>query len=207
MKHDTTARARAAESLLGILPFRRVSRKIMLQLALVLSTLFLAAAQAATLPPKIEGTDLARGSAVQVSLESSTPTVVVFLSSRCPCSQAHEPGLKSLAQQFPEVKWVGIHANADETETDDRAHFKNAELPFPVLRDSGSQWADAFGALKTPHAFVVKDGKIIFRGGVDNSTLGNGATKTFLFDALTAIKLGKTIAEPEARALGCIIRR
>ncbi len=53
--------------------------------------------------------------------------------------------------------------DAEET----KKHFSETHFPFPVLQDKKSKWADQFGALKTPHAFVFnKSGELIYKGGV-----------------------------------------
>ncbi|HTL12380.1 MAG TPA: redoxin family protein [Bdellovibrionota bacterium] len=135
--------------------------------------------------------------------------VVAFLSSRCPCSASHEKILAELAKEYgPKgFTFTGIHSNADETEASDDAHFQAAQLPFAVLKDPGSKWADAMGALKTPHVFVIKDGRTLYSGGVDNSARADRATEFFLKDALKALAQGQEPPMARTRALGCVIRR
>jgi hypothetical protein len=68
--------------------------------------------------------------------------------------------------------------------------------------------ADQFGALKTPHAYIVNGtGKIIYSGGVTNSTNGPNATKQLLKEALLSVKAGKNPEPSEVRTLGCVIAR
>jgi hypothetical protein len=180
----------------------------------LLGTLLIAAlavsAQAATVPAAIEGMSLADGTAVRVDpREGSKLTVVVFLSARCPCSASHEPVLAELAREFaPEARFVAIHSNADEPEAESAAHFKAAALPFAVIQDHGSRLADAFGALKTPHVYVISSkGEILFQGGVDDSHDAAKAHRPYLKLALQALKEGHTPEVTLARSLGCQIRR
>lgn len=164
-------------------------------------------AQASPVP--LTGRDLVKGSPVTIDPAASAKgTVVVFVSSKCPCSQSHEPTVAKLAGRFKDFTFLGVNANADETEAEAKEHFAKAALPFPVVRDEGGKLADRLGALKTPHAFVLgRDGEVLFSGGVDDSHLAESASEHFLADALSAIRDGKAPARKQVRALGCVIQR
>lgn len=145
---------------------------------------------------------------VNWNVADKSATVVVFLSARCPCSMGHEDHLAELAKKFPSFRFVGIHSNKDEPGQLVKKHFGNKKLPFPVLDDENQSVADRFGALKTPHAFVVgRDGQVLFEGGVDDSRLAINAGKNYLETALEEISQGKTPSVKVAKALGCSIRR
>lgn len=166
---------------------------------------------AAGAPTAIEGTDYATGETKIVRLaEAAKGTLVVFLSARCPCSASHEVALKKLHEEYSPkgFRFVGVHSNSDETPELGKQHFDGTKLPFPVLRDQGLRAADAFAALKTPHAFLVSpDGKTLFQGGVDDSKVHAKASRHFVREALAAIDEGRTPPVEQARALGCIIKR
>lgn len=152
---------------------------------------------------------MATGAMVSLKPET-TPLVVVFLSARCPCTASHLPALSELYREYSTkgVRFVGVHSNIDEPAEDVKLYFAHAGLPFPVIQDPEQRLADEFGALKTPHAFIVSpSGKVLFRGGVDSSAVTEKAEKHFLRDALSAVVAGKTPEITEARALGCVIRR
>lgn len=134
--------------------------------------------------------------------------VVVFLSAKCPCSKSHAQELKDLSQEFSAFKFVGVHANSDEGLDLGKSYFKETALPFPVLRDSQAKLANRFRALKTPHVFVVSnDGQIVFQGGVSNSRKADTADRHYLREALGDLQAGLKVRTPEARSLGCIIKR
>lgn len=183
----------------------------MLTLVSTLGALALAIAQAAPIPIPNVVKSLETGKPTQLSPAEPKAWVVVFLSSHCPCSASHEPVLRELSQRFGAdqgFRWVGVHANADETEADAAAHFKSVKLPFTVARDAGARWADALGAVKTPHAFVLSpSGEVLFSGGVDDSASAPLAKKHFLADALGAVSRGEAPPLKLARALGCRIQR
>jgi Redoxin len=158
------------------------------------------------------GRDLrtSRPSPMEVSVADKKALAVVFLSARCPCSKSHEAPLGTLAQTHPEIRFVGIHSNSDESEEEAVAHFSQTDsrLPFPVLQDPGGEWAKQFGANKTPHVFLLSpEGTAVFQGGVDNTHKAEEATKHYLRTALDAMVAGKKPEVTEARAIGCYIKR
>ncbi len=137
-------------------------------------------------------------------------TVVVFLSARCPCSASHEVALKRYFQEFSTkgFQFVGVHSNKDESRELTASHFEQSKLPFPVIEDQDQKLANALGAYKTPHAFVLNpDGGIEYQGGVDDSANHANSTRHYLKDALTALAEGKIPQIREARSLGCVIKR
>lgn len=142
-----------------------------------------------------------------LSLEKNKKNwVVLFVSSHCPCSIAHEDVIQSLAKEFPSFQFTVVNSNQDETLNDQQEHFKNFSLP--VYFDAHAKLADALGATKTPHAFILNsNGDVLFSGGVDDSRLPSTAHKKFLKAALTNIQNGLQPDVKQARALGCSIKR
>ena len=175
--------------------------------AFLLPGVFLSGSSLACSNEKIFGTDLISSQAIEAK-PGAMGTVVVFMSTHCPCSISHEPVLSKLAQEYKDFQFIGIHSNADENPTLAKLHFKEAGLPFPVISDSQYRYADSFGALKTPHAYVIgPKGECLFKGGVDSSREANSKNEAYLKNALDSIKNGKKILVAEARPLGCIIQR
>jgi peroxiredoxin len=153
--------------------------------------------------------DLLTQKTVQFPDAKAKATVVVFLSAKCPCSGSHE---KSLAELFkiygPQgFEFVGVHANQDETVAESEKHFKEIALPFPVVQDQNAKIANELKALKTPHAFIVQNGKVVFQGGVDDSAEAAHAHTFFLKQALEQVNANQSVTVASARALGCVIKR
>lgn len=177
--------------------------------AIVIVALWAAVASARPFAPfalrAVNGGDL---SSVDWNEGDKTATVVVFLSARCPCSMGHEERLSELARRFKNFAFVGVHANADEPAELVRRHFTPGKFPFPVLDDADQTVADRFGAVKTPHVFVVdRAGNVQFEGGVDDSRLALDAKKHYLEDALARISRGESPETKVVKTLGCSIRR
>lgn len=155
------------------------------------------------------GADLYQPKNITIPSPKSKATVVVFLSAKCPCSASHEPVLKDLASQYSKegIEFVAVHSNQNEPTALAQDHFHSAGLGFPVLEDRGAKIADQFKALKTPHAYILQNGKIVYEGGVDDSSDAAEAKDHFLAKALAEIKEGKPVTLSKTRALGCQIKR
>ncbi len=157
---------------------------------------------------KLQGDDLVSGKKVTIESVTKKGLVVVFLSTVCPCSQSHVSELKQLKKDFPEFEFVAVHSNAEEPAELTRAYFQKADLPFPVVQDKDFAIANQFGALKTPHAFVLNSlGQTVYRGGVSNSKRIEGADRKFLREALQDVQDGHPVRTASARSLGCTISR
>jgi thiol-disulfide isomerase/thioredoxin len=157
----------------------------------------------------LTGKDLRNGASTTINpRESKKGTVLVFLSSQCPCSVSHEPTLEKLASEFKDFQFVAMNANQDEDETLSAQHFKEANLSFPVLRDSKAETANQLKALKTPHAYIIgPKGQCWYEGGVDDTADAARAKKHYLKNALLEIRQGKEPSENKVRTLGCVISR
>ena len=78
-----------------------------------------------------------------------------------------------------------------------------------VLIDSEHIVADLYGALTTPHVFVLdREGILRYRGAVDDITFRHReATRFFLLDAVQALLDRQLPPLREAPAYGCTIVR
>jgi peroxiredoxin len=165
----------------------------------------------APVPQQLTGVDLVSAKSLKVLIkEAPKATVVVFLSSRCPCSASHHTVLNQLFQKFKDqgVKFVGVHSNANEEFDEAREFFSAAKFSFPILNDPRSEIANQLEAFKTPHVFLINPRlEILFQGGVDNSKVAEKATQHFLREALEALVAGQPIPLKNARVVGCQIQR
>lgn len=154
------------------------------------------------------------GNGHQTSLHSlvqgKRATVVIFVSTQCPVSNAYTGRMADLAKKFTPrgISFVGIDSNHTEPIRDCALWASNNKLGFPVLKDEGNHIADSYGASHTPEVYVVdSSGKLVYHGRVDSSIDPTAADHHDLADALTAILAGKPIDKPETKAFGCTIRR
>ncbi len=155
------------------------------------------------------------GSGKQIKLAdySGKNVVAIFVSVRCPYSNAFNKVMAKLADDYSEkgVVVIGINANSTETAEDMAAHTKK-NFPFIVVKDVGNKIADLYGATVTPEAFLIDGtGTIRYHGALGNSsnptTDESRANAKDIREALDALLKGQEIAKNKTKAFGCSIKR
>jgi hypothetical protein len=158
--------------------------------------------------PEFTVQDLDKG-VVRYSPSDRDVTVVIFVGSRCPMSNAFNFRLNELYKALHDkAKFLVINSNANESAQEVRQHSRNMEYDFLVYKDFDNVVADLFGAGATPDSFVVnRDGTVVYHGLIEDSVHAERAQQHYLRDALDATLAGRPVAVPETHALGCAIRR
>lgn len=139
-------------------------------------------------------------------------SVLIFMSASCPCSNSHVDTIKTIANDFKEFEFIGIHSNADEPVEFARQYFIEKQILFPIISDPDQALADQFEAQKTPHAVIIGlNGKVHYQGGITSSASCKPDAEPFLKKALSAYRDSKYSSIPEkmaeTRVLGCLIKR
>jgi peroxiredoxin len=137
-------------------------------------------------------------------------TVLVFVSTQCPVSNAYNTRMARLAADYgPKgVAVVGINSNAPEATAAVAAHADKNGLTFPVLRDADGAIAARFGATKTPEAYVIDDnGLLVYHGAIDDAQNAAQVKTRPLAAALDALVAGKPVTVKTTKAFGCAIKR
>lgn len=162
------------------------------------------------------------GSEVRLSDFSGKTVVLEWFNPECPFVKAsHEKGsLKQLAQKYhgkDGVVWLAINSGGEGRQgygvEKNRAARKRYGLPHPVLLDETGSVGKAYGATNTPHMFIVdKQGKLAYRGAIDNSPDGEGEAApddkliNYVTQALSELAAGKPVSVPETKAYGCSVK-
>ncbi len=137
-------------------------------------------------------------------------TVVMFLSTRCPVSNAYNERMTALAKKYGAegVSFVGIDANSTEARPEVAAFAKQHGFPFPVLKDTGNVVADRYDAHVTPETYVINSqGVLVYHGRIDNDMDTSNVKTHELADALDATLAGQPVAKAQTKAFGCSIKR
>ncbi len=101
-----------------------------------------------------------------------------------------------------------MNSNATESLDYVKSNMTERSYSFPMLIDKGNVIADKFGATVTPEVYLFdKDGKLVYRGAIDNDRSGENVTARPLQDAVDATLGGKAVAKTETKAFGCSIKR
>jgi len=144
------------------------------------------------------------------SLKGKNGTVLIFVATKCPVSNAYNERMAKLAADYKAkgINVVGINANVAESAADVKAHAAANNLAFPILKDAGNKIADRLGATVTPEAFFLDaNNKLMYRGRIDNAKDVAQVSTNDLRNALDEAVAGKPIAKTTAAAFGCTIKR
>lgn len=142
-------------------------------------------------------------------------TLVVFTCNACPWVKAWEKRMVELGNSYAKrgVGVVMINSNDPGTVPADgyaemKQRAKDRKMAFPYVVDATSDVARAFGATRTPEAFLFDaSGKLVYHGTIDDNAKEPKRVKArYLRDALQALTSGKQVAVKETKALGCSIK-
>jgi peroxiredoxin len=141
---------------------------------------------------------------------SARATLLLFLSSECPCSTGYGSRVAKLAGDYePQgVRVLGIVSGAGESPAAIARHASAAGLRFPILRDAGNVVADRLEARVTPEVYLL-DSRCVLRyhGRIDDNRVEADVRTHDLRNALDALLAGKLPPEPNKTAFGCAIAR
>lgn len=148
------------------------------------------------------------------SFAGARAIVLSFTCNHCPYAKAYEDRFMDLAREFgpQKVAFAAINPNDEVTYPDDSfAKMKERAAArgfnFPYLRDESQQVARAYGAVCTPHLFIVTGGKIVYEGRVDDNWKEPAAAKSRdLRDAVAAVVAGQPVRNPRTNPMGCSIK-
>lgn len=151
------------------------------------------------------------GTPHRLSQYRDSVVVIAFWSAECPVSADYDVYFHGLLDRYPEgqVIVLGIDSNVNYGKDEITKAMAEREVRFPVLRDADSTIADNFGALTTPHVFVVDpEGQLAYEGAVDDKTFRQrGATVNYVDQALAALLSGDTPEVAQTQPYGCNIVR
>ncbi len=144
------------------------------------------------------------------SLRGKSGTVILFVATKCPVSNAYNARMQKLADDYRAkgVNVVGINSNVSEPASEVKSHAAEKGLTFTMLKDAGNQIADRFDAQVTPEAYLLDaSGKLVYHGRINNSRNGDSITSSELREAVEAVLAGKPVEKTEVKAFGCSIKR
>lgn len=141
-------------------------------------------------------------------------TLVVFTCNHCPFAKAWQERIAAIGNSGKD-KGVGVIVvnSNDPTDYPEDSYAemqKRAQklgFTFPYVVDATSDVARAFGATRTPEAFLFdKDGKLVYHGAIDDSQDASTVTQHYLQDAITTSTAGQAVPVKETKFVGCGIK-
>jgi len=141
---------------------------------------------------------------------SEKATAVIFVSAKCPISNAYADRMSALYREYSAkgVRFLFLNANSNEDAAEVAQHIKEVSFPFAVYKDINNRVADSAGADLTPESYVIDAAGVLrYHGAIDDSTNEARVKRRGLRDALDAVLAGKPVATAEIKAFGCTIKR
>ena len=149
----------------------------------------------------------------------SKGTIVIFTCNHCPFSQAYEQRIIELDKKYKALGFpvIAINPNDPVRVPEDSyeemvKRSKEYSYTFPYLHDETQQTAKTYGAMRTPHVFILtKDKnnvyKVSYIGTIDDDTENEKKEKVkYVENALEDILKGKEPKVKETKAIGCSIK-
>ena len=144
-------------------------------------------------------------------LDDVEAVAVVFTCNHCPVAKAYEDRLVQLAKDYKDKSFQLVAINVNNLEEDklpamkERAEEKGFD--FPYLYDPSQAIGRAFGAMVTPHAFLLNaDREIVYMGAIDDSQAEDKVEHYYLRNAIDAVLAGEEPETSTTKQFGCGIK-
>lgn len=155
--------------------------------------------------------DVVSGESVTLAALMGRGVVLNFWSVECPWTRYYDDYLAERGAVWGEngVSLVLVNSNANEAPEEMRDMADAYEMHGPILHDAGNAVADAYGAITTPHIFVIHpDGLIVYQGAIDDRSFRQPEpTVNYLDAAVEALLAGRYPEIAETPSYGCTIVR
>lgn len=134
--------------------------------------------------------------------------VIAFTCNHCPVANAYEERFNKLAETYKDKKVGLVAISISDSEVDSLENMKqrasDKSYQFDYLQDLSQESGRSYGALVTPHLFVLdKDRKIAYMGAFDDSINPAQTQKHYVMDAVKALLDGKQLEIKESLQFGC----
>ena len=168
------------------------------------------------------------GQSLKLSSLRGKTVVLEWFNPDCPfVKHAHEKGpLKDMAKRVANdtLVWLSINSNAPNKQGHGAERNREARQAFAmnnrILLDESGKVGRAYGAVKTPHMFVIDPkGVLVYRGGLDNAPVGSvdaerprlpgtaeGALEPYLEHALADLSSNKALRLADTPPYGCTVK-
>jgi len=150
----------------------------------------------------------------EVSLSGLKGKIVVleWTNPDCPFVKMHYDKATTMkdtqAKLGADVVWLSINSS-NYNKPEDSAKFAEAHgLKWQILQDADGTVGKSYGAMTTPHMFVIdKEGKVAYAGAIDNGPKypETGAVN-YVEAAVTSLAAGKTVEMAETKPYGCSVK-
>lgn len=143
-------------------------------------------------------------------LKKAKAVVVVFTCNHCPVAKNYEKRLNAIVKQHKqqvEVVAISVSLYKSDSLAAMTKRAKENKFAFQYLQDPSQKIGQQFGALCTPHIFLLDaKRKIAYMGKIDDNMYEDRVTEHYLTDAIEALLKGKQPEVSETKPVGCPIQ-
>jgi len=152
------------------------------------------------------------GNLVRRSEYKGSILMIVYWSARCPFSERYDPRVKKIVTDYASkgVNVIGIDSNVDESLEEIKKVIKERDLNYSILLDPGNLIANEYGAITTPHVFIIdRAGLLVYEGAIDDQEWSdkNPISQNYAREALDATITDEILVTPKTKPFGCTIKR
>jgi peroxiredoxin len=141
--------------------------------------------------------------------------IVVFTCNECPFAKMYEDRLISLHNTYAPKGYSVITINPNVSADNEKESFgamqkraKEKEFPFVYLADENKEVFPKYGAVRTPHVFLLDaERKVQYIGTIDNNARSaKDVTIKYVENAIDALENGKKPNPNFTKAIGCPVK-
>ncbi|WP_233268423.1 thioredoxin family protein [Cellulophaga sp. L1A9] len=141
--------------------------------------------------------------------------IVVFTCNECPFAKMYEDRLISLHKKYAPKGYAVVAINPNVSATNERESFeamqkraKEKNFPFVYLADTDQKIVPQYGALRTPHVFLLDaELKVQYIGTIDdNARSAKDVKVTYVENAIHALEHGEKPNPNFTKSIGCPVK-
>ncbi|TXK76839.1 thioredoxin family protein [Mesonia sp. K4-1] len=148
-------------------------------------------------------------------IENAQGYIVVFTCNECPFAKLYEDRLIALHHKYSSQGYSVVAINPNVSKTNDKESFeamqkraKEMDFPFVYLADENHDVFPKYGAVRTPHVFLLdKERRVQYIGTIDdNARSPKDVNVKYLENAINALQKGKKPETTFTKAIGCPVK-
>ena len=154
------------------------------------------------------------GKTIRLSDYKGKIVVLEWFNYECPFVLRHygsQPMMIGLAIKYRDknVVWLAINSTSHATPQANLEFAQKRKLPYPILDDRLGTVGRAYGAMTTPHMYVINTkGGIAYQGAIDNNETGRKTQGVinYVDKALAELTAGKQVSKTDTMPYGCTVK-
>ena len=141
--------------------------------------------------------------------------IVVFTCNECPFAKMYEDRLISLHNKYASQGYEVVTINPNVSEDNEKENFasmqkraKEKNFPFVYLADEKHEVSPKYGAVRTPHVFLLDSNrKVQYIGTIDDNARSSEEVKVkYLENAILSLQKGEQPEITFTKAIGCPVK-